>query len=175
MSQICCRFSLLVCMQEVLKPILLRRMKKDVETLPEKEEVVVWVELSLDHLIDPAASGQSVTSSCKQEVLKPILLRRMKEDVETLPEKEEVVVWVELTQQQRAYYRALYSNQVQLLEALTARTGCVHLHAPCCSMPLRMVCFELPQQERAFRCKHVQLACKLQRDLQRYFAGPCRA
>ena len=35
----------------------------------------------------------------------------MKEDVETLPEKEEVVVWVELTQQQRAYYKALYANQ----------------------------------------------------------------
>ena len=49
-----------------------------------------------------------------QAELKPLLLRRMKEDVENLPEKEEVVVWVELTQQQRAYYRALYSNQVQL-------------------------------------------------------------
>ena len=37
----------------------------------------------------------------------------MKEDVENLPEKEEVVVWVQLTQQQRAYYKALYSNQVR--------------------------------------------------------------
>ena len=36
-----------------------------------------------------------------QGVLAPILLRRMKEDVETLPEKEEVIVWVELTQEQR--------------------------------------------------------------------------
>ena len=47
-----------------------------------------------------------------QEDLKPILLRRMKEDVENLPEKEEVVVWVQLTHQQRTYYKALYSNQV---------------------------------------------------------------
>ena len=50
----------------------------------------------------------------EQEALKPILLRRMKEDVENLPEKEEVVVWVQLTHQQRAYYKALYSNQVRL-------------------------------------------------------------
>ena len=43
----------------------------------------------------------------------------MKEDVEDLPEKEEVVVWVELTQQQRAYYRALYGNQVQRFTTLS--------------------------------------------------------
>ena len=47
-----------------------------------------------------------------QAELRPILLRRMKEDVENLPEKEEVVVWVQLTHQQRQYYKALYSNQV---------------------------------------------------------------
>ena len=60
-----------------------------------------------------------------QEELKPILLRRMKEDVEKLPEKEEVVVWVELTQQQHAYYRALYSNQAGACTcaALTHLTG----------------------------------------------------
>ena len=54
-----------------------------------------------------------------QEELRPILLRRMKEDVENLPEKEEVVVWVQLTHQQRAYYKALYSNQVKLLRMQT--------------------------------------------------------
>lgn len=42
---------------------------------------------------------------CLQAALGPVLLRRMKEDVETLPEKEEVVIWVELTSQQRAYYK----------------------------------------------------------------------
>ena len=50
----------------------------------------------------------------------------MKEDVENLPEKEEVVVWVQLTQQQRTYYKALYSNQVIHLRATPniASTGC---------------------------------------------------
>ncbi|KAG1680184.1 hypothetical protein FOA52_000297 [Chlamydomonas sp. UWO 241] len=50
-----------------------------------------------------------------KEVLKPILLRRMKEDVEKLPEKEEVIVWVQLTAEQRAYYKALYENQIGAL------------------------------------------------------------
>lgn len=36
----------------------------------------------------------------------------MKEDVEKLPGKEEVIVWVELTRQQRFYYKALFSQQV---------------------------------------------------------------
>jgi len=48
-----------------------------------------------------------------QKDLHPILLRRMKEDVEDLPEKEEVIVWVELTRQQRVYYKALFTQQVQ--------------------------------------------------------------
>ncbi|KAL4858846.1 Chromodomain-helicase-DNA-binding protein 6 [Chlorella vulgaris] len=52
-----------------------------------------------------------------QEVLRPILLRRMKEDVETLPEKEEVIIWVELTPEQRIYYKALYENQIATLLA----------------------------------------------------------
>lgn len=37
------------------------------------------------------------------------------QDVENLPEKEEVVIWVELTAQQRAYYRALFANQIGTL------------------------------------------------------------
>ncbi len=48
-----------------------------------------------------------------QADLHPILLRRMKEDVENLPEKEEVIVWVELTRQQRLYYKALFTQQVR--------------------------------------------------------------
>ncbi|KAG2496454.1 hypothetical protein HYH03_005678 [Edaphochlamys debaryana] len=50
-----------------------------------------------------------------QKALAPVLLRRMKEDVETLPQKEEVVIWVELTAPQRAYYRALYEGQIGAL------------------------------------------------------------
>ncbi|MEW5298254.1 MAG: hypothetical protein WDW36_001399 [Sanguina aurantia] len=47
-----------------------------------------------------------------QECLAPILLRRMKEDVEDLPEKEEVIIWVELTAEQRTYYKALYAGTI---------------------------------------------------------------
>lgn len=50
-----------------------------------------------------------------QECLRPILLRRMKEDVETLPEKEEVIIWVELTTLQREYYKALYEKDIATL------------------------------------------------------------
>jgi SNF2 family DNA or RNA helicase len=50
-----------------------------------------------------------------QAALKPVLLRRMKEDVEKLPQKEEVIIWVELTSFQRSYYKALYENQIGTL------------------------------------------------------------
>ena len=46
-----------------------------------------------------------------QEELRPILLRRMKEDVEDLPQKEEIVVRVQLTQQQRSFYKAIFAKQ----------------------------------------------------------------
>ena len=49
-----------------------------------------------------------------QEELRPILLRRMKEDVEQLPEKEEVVVRVQLTKQQRRFYNGIYEKQARL-------------------------------------------------------------
>lgn len=50
-----------------------------------------------------------------QNALKPLLLRRMKEDVETLPEKEECIIWVQLTNEQRAYYRAIFEKQIGTL------------------------------------------------------------
>ena len=53
-----------------------------------------------------------------QEELRPILLRRMKEDVEDLPQKEEIVVRVQLTQQQRSFYKAIFAKQ--------ARSRCCH-------------------------------------------------
>ena len=49
----------------------------------------------------------------RQEELRPILLRRMKEDVEDLPEKEEVVVRVQLTKQQRRFYNGIYEKQAR--------------------------------------------------------------
>jgi chromodomain-helicase-DNA-binding protein 7 len=53
--------------------------------------------------------------------LRPYLLRRMKEDVETIPEKEEVVVWVEMTADQRAYYKALHEQKMHVLLAANSR------------------------------------------------------
>ncbi|BDA49984.1 Chromodomain-helicase-DNA-binding protein 6 [Coccomyxa sp. Obi] len=50
-----------------------------------------------------------------QAELRPVLLRRMKEDVENLPDKEEVVVWVELTTEQRHFYKAIYGKQIGAL------------------------------------------------------------
>ena len=69
-----------------------------------------------------------------QKELANVLLRRMKEDVESLPQKEEVVVWVELTHQQRSYYKALYANQashkhipiVVHMSALASSARCSH-------------------------------------------------
>lgn len=57
----------------------------------------------------------NVGASRVQNELRPLLLRRMKEDVETLPDKEEVIIWVELTNEQRYYYKALYENQIAAL------------------------------------------------------------
>ena len=53
--------------------------------------------------------------------LRPYLLRRMKEDVEDIPEKEEVVVWVEMTADQRAYYKALHEAKIHVLLAGMSR------------------------------------------------------
>ena len=73
-----------------------------------------------------------------QQQLKPLLLRRMKEDVETLPEKEECVIWVELTKEQRAYYKAIFANQIGTLlgGASTENTPLLRNVA----MELRKVC-----------------------------------
>jgi len=49
-----------------------------------------------------------------QGELRPVLLRRMKEDVENLPDKEEVVVWVQLTTEQRHFYKAIFGKEVCL-------------------------------------------------------------
>jgi SNF2 family DNA or RNA helicase len=54
--------------------------------------------------------------TCLHMMLKPYLLRRLKEDVKmTLPPKEETLVEVELTSVQKQYYRAIYERNVQFL------------------------------------------------------------
>jgi SNF2 family DNA or RNA helicase len=50
------------------------------------------------------------------ELLKPHLLRRLKEDVEkSIPPKEETIIEVELTSIQKQYYRALLDRNRQFL------------------------------------------------------------
>ena len=49
-------------------------------------------------------------------VIRPYILRRLKEDVEkSVPPKEETLIEVELTMIQKQYYRALYEKNVQFL------------------------------------------------------------
>ncbi|GLI59359.1 hypothetical protein VaNZ11_001224 [Volvox africanus] len=99
-----------------------------------------------------------------QAALAPILLRRMKEDVEELPQKEEVVVWVELTAYQRAYYRAMYEGQI---EALLAGGSTKNLPAMRnLAMQLRKLCCH------SVLCDGVEdeLKCKLMQ--QRSMAAP---
>lgn len=48
------------------------------------------------------------------KMLKPYLLRRVKEDVEkSLPPKEETIVEVELTPVQKQWYRAIYEKTLR--------------------------------------------------------------
>jgi SNF2 family DNA or RNA helicase len=52
-----------------------------------------------------------------QALLKPIMLRRFKEDVEkTIPVKEETVVEVELTNPQKKWYRAILEKNFSFLK-----------------------------------------------------------
>lgn len=51
-----------------------------------------------------------------KDSVKPFLLRRLKQDVETkLPPKEEIIVEVELTALQKQYYRAIYERNTEFL------------------------------------------------------------
>ncbi|KAH7617240.1 putative Chromodomain-helicase-DNA-binding protein 7 [Nannochloris sp. 'desiccata'] len=73
-----------------------------------------------------------------QKALKPILLRRMKEDVETLPEKEECIIWTQLTLEQRAYYKAIFEKQIGTLLAGASQKNVPNLKN--LAMELRKVC-----------------------------------
>lgn len=73
-----------------------------------------------------------------QKALKPILLRRMKEDVETLPEKEECIIWTQLTLEQRAYYKAIFEKQIGTLLAGASNKNVPNLKN--LAMELRKVC-----------------------------------
>jgi SNF2 family DNA or RNA helicase len=52
-----------------------------------------------------------------QALLKPIMLRRFKEDVEkSIPVKEETVIEVELTNPQKKWYRAILEKNFSFLK-----------------------------------------------------------
>jgi len=56
------------------------------------------------------------------KLLKPLLLRRMKEDVEkTIAPKEETIIEVELTRVQKKYYKAIYEKNFEHLAAGRSR------------------------------------------------------
>ncbi|KAG0419041.1 Chromodomain-helicase-DNA-binding protein 8, partial [Dictyocoela roeselum] len=50
-----------------------------------------------------------------QSLLKPLMLRRMKDDVETIPNKEETIIEVELTMIQKRFYRAILEKNLNFL------------------------------------------------------------
>ena len=88
-----------------------------------------------------------------QEELRPLLLRRMKEDVETLPDKEEIIIWVELTTYQREYYKALFEQNIASLLSTTNK-NLPNLRN--LAMELRKLCCH-PVRTRGPPCLHVQL------------------
>jgi len=69
----------------------------------------------LDRFGRSASSMTPDQVSDLQQALQPLLLRRMKEDVEDLPEKEECIIWIQLTPEQKLYYRAIFENQIGAL------------------------------------------------------------
>lgn len=100
-----------------------------------------------------------------QEVLKPVLLRRMKEDVETLPEKEEVIIWVELTRFQRSYYKALFENQITSLLSHSKKAELPNLRN--LAMELRKVCCHPVRSPHAWSSSDRRSAPVQDLDLQR--------
>ena len=74
-----------------------------------------------------------------QELLKPLMLRRLKEDVEkSIPVKEETIVEVELTSLQKRYYRAILErNFTFLLQGTAAKNASGLLNT---MMELRKCC-----------------------------------
>jgi len=104
-----------------------------------------------------------------QEHLRPVLLRRMKEDVEkSLPTKEEVVVRVELTRSQRVYYKAIFEKQIGALLGGSSRANLPNLRN--LAMELRKVCCHpwlcngLEEDSKARRAEARALRLKKERE-----------
>jgi SNF2 family DNA or RNA helicase len=101
------------------------------------EQYPSWVDFQ-EQFCDGGAQVDAAQVMRLREVLRPRMLRRMKEDVETIPAKEEIVVWVELTPEQRNYYRMIYEKQVHVLMEGSKSKNVPQLRNLC--MELRKVC-----------------------------------
>lgn len=79
----------------------------------------------LDEFIEKYGDMKSKESIDElHELIRPYILRRLKEDVEkSVPPKEETLIEVELTVLQKQYYRALYEKNVQFLHKNKALDG----------------------------------------------------
>lgn len=71
---------------------------------------------NLGHFLDEFKMERTEDVEKLQALLKPLMLRRMKEDVETtIPMKEETIIEVELTMIQKRYYRAILEKNIEFL------------------------------------------------------------
>ena len=87
-----------------------------------------------------------------QAALKPLMLRRLKDDVidpNEIPAKEETIIWVELTAPQKHRYRALLDRNANMLASLAQQANGGRSAAP---PSLSNVCMKLRQL-----CNHPRL------------------
>lgn len=71
-------------------------------------------------------------------ILKPFLLRRVKSDVEnSLPGKKELIVYADMTQQQRDFNEELRQNTLNVSAADPLMSACISL---CCSSAITLAC-----------------------------------
>ncbi|KAH7825258.1 putative chromatin-remodeling complex ATPase chain Iswi [Monocercomonoides exilis] len=64
--------------------------------------------------------GANVFVQQLHKMLRPFLLRRLKSDVETLPPKNEIIVFVQMTPMQKQWYRSLYFKDIDAINGLSA-------------------------------------------------------
>jgi len=72
------------------------------------------------------------------EVVRPYMLRRIKSEVEPLPDREDTMIEVELTSMQKRFYRAIYEKNTHYLLAGVAKGARVSLNNV--AMELRKCC-----------------------------------